>query len=90
MAKISDDGKSVTCYSANGRLMWTRYAPSYADWQRLAKRPVAVDLAAGVFRYVGDELEGVIIAVFTPGRGLDFNLTYTAETGDLIRINEAR
>lgn len=90
MAELSCDGKSIICRSANGRVRWSRNAPSYPDWQRLAKRPVSVDLEAGIFQYVGDENEGVIIAVFTPGRSLDFNLTYSAATGELIKINEAR
>lgn len=89
-AEVSGDGKSVICRSADGQVRWTRSAPSPDDWQRLAKRPVSVDLEAGIFQYVGDEIKGVIIAVFTPGRSLDFNLTYAADTGDLIRIAEAR
>jgi hypothetical protein len=47
-------------------------------------------MEAGIFQYVGDEIDGMIIAVFAPGRSLDFNLTYSADTGNLIRINEAR
>jgi hypothetical protein len=88
--EISGDGKSLICRSANGRVRWTRSAPSTLDWHRLANRPVSVDLEAGIFQYVGDEIHGVLIAVFTPGRSLDFNLTYTVDTGDLVRINEAR
>lgn len=89
-AEVSGDGKSVICRSANGRVRWTRSVPSTDDWLRLAKRPVAVDPEVGQFQYVGDENGGVIIAVFTPGRSLDFNLIYTADAGDLIGIHEAR
>jgi hypothetical protein len=89
-AQVSDDGKCVICRSANGHVRWSRSAPSSHDWLRLAKHPVSVDLEAGRFQYVGDEIDGMIIAVFTPGRSLDFNLTYSADTGDLIRIHEAR
>lgn len=52
--------------------------------------PVVVDLEAGRFQYAGVENDGVIIAIFTSGRSLDFNLIYTADNGDLIEIHEAR
>ena len=89
-AELSGNGKQVICRSANGHVRWTRCVPSASDWLRLAKHPVSVDPEAGEFQYVGDENEGVIIAVFTPGRSLDFNLTYTADDGELIAIHEAR
>lgn len=89
-AEVSGDGKSIICRSADGRVRWSKNAPSYDDWQRLAKRPVSVNLEAGIFQCVGGEHEGMIIAVFTPGRSLDFNLTYIAGTGELIKISEAR
>jgi hypothetical protein len=89
-AEVSADGKYLTCRSANGCVRWTKGAPSSHDWFRLAKRPVSVDLEGGRFQYTSDEIEGVIIAVFTPGRSLDFNFTYAVDTGDLIKIHEAR
>ena len=89
-AVVSGDRKSVICRSVDGRVRWTRSAPSSHDWNRLAKRPVSVDMEAGIFQYVSDEIQSVIIAIFTPGRSLDFNLTYNSDTGDLIRIDEAR
>ncbi|MFC5459278.1 hypothetical protein [Massilia niabensis] len=80
-AEISIDGKCVTCRFVDGRVKWARDAPSLEEWNQLAKHPVAVDLKGGKFQYVGDEIDGVIISVFTPGGSLDFNLTYLAETG---------
>ena len=89
-AEITDDGKHVICRSASGRVKWTRDRPSSKEWTLLAKHPVLVQPEEGLFQYVGDEIEGVIIAVFTPGRSMDFNLTYAVENGNLIAIHEAR
>jgi hypothetical protein len=89
-AVISEDGKSVICISDDGSIRWARGAPLLSEWQLLAKRRATVDVENGRFQYVDDETCGQVVAVFTPYCGLDFNLTYAATTGDLMKIEEAR
>lgn len=90
VGEISLDGKTLICRSQNGDVRWSKGAPSLFEWRRLTKRRIDGDVAAGIFRYVERGVAGFIVAVFTPSRGLDFNLTYALDTGELIRINEAR
>ena len=90
VGEISLDGKTLICRSPNGEVSWSNGTPSLLDWRRLTKRRVDGDVAAGIFRYVERRVAGFIVAVFTPYRGLDFNLTYAVDTGELIRIDEAR
>lgn len=90
VGEISLDGKTLICRAPNGDLRWSKRAPSLFDWRRLSKHPIDGDVTAGIFRYVEREVAGFIIAVFTPYCGLDFNLRYAADTGELIRIDEAR
>jgi hypothetical protein len=90
VAEISDDGRYLICRSVDGRVKWMRGAPSNAEWHRLRKRSIDSDVEAGRFKYVESHISEVIVAVFTPYRGLDFNLTYTVDAGELIKISEAR
>lgn len=89
-AVISEDGKSVICISEDGSMRWKRGAPSLSEWQRLAKRKSDVDVENGRFQYVDNGSCDQIVAVFTPYCGLDFNLTYAAFSGELMKIDEAR
>lgn len=90
VAEISPDGKTLSCRSPDGKLKWSTGAPSRSDWCSLTKRNIDGDVEAGTFRYVERGVLGFIIAAFTPYGGLNFNLKYTADTGKLIRIDEAR
>jgi hypothetical protein len=90
MAEIADEGRYLICRSVDGRVKWTRGAPSNTEWHRLRKRSIDSDVEAGRFKYVESQISEVIVAVFTPYRGLDFNLTYTVDAGELIKISEAR
>lgn len=90
VAEILDDGRCLICRTADGRVKWTRRAPSIAEWHRLTKRSIDSDVEAGRFKYVESQISEVIVAIFTPYRGLDFNLTYTVDAGELIKISEAR
>ena len=88
--KISDDGKILICISKDQNVRWKRKGPSIYEWQRLSKKHASVDVENGRFQYAGNESHGKIVAVFTPWCGLDFNLTYLADSGELLSIDEAR
>lgn len=89
-AVITEDGKGVICISRDGRVRWQKGVPLLSEWQRLIKREFAVDLENGQFQYADNESHGEIVAVFTPYGSLDFNLTYDALSGDLLKIDESR
>lgn len=77
--EISADSRYLICRSADARVKWTRGAPSSAEWHRLRKRSIDSDVEAGRFKYVTSKISEVIVVVFSPYRGLDFNLTYTVD-----------
>jgi hypothetical protein len=88
--EISNDGERLICMTSEGKIRWSKGAPSSYDWQRLVNVKVEQNLARGKFQYAGAAKDGTIIAVFTPFGGLDFNLIYSIDTGELIKIHEAR
>lgn len=88
-AEVSGDGKRLTSRSIDGHIRWMKCAPSVEEWSRLAKYPLTGNLEHGRFQWL-DESKGIIYAVFRPYCGLDFNLVYIADTGELINIHEAR
>jgi hypothetical protein len=90
-AEIAAGGKEIIYCSSDGQVRWRRGSPTAEEWQRLALYPQTdINLVSGRFQYVQHEGYGEIIAVFTPSRGLDFNLTYDVNSGELKKIHEAR
>jgi hypothetical protein len=88
---ISPDGKTISLVGQDGRVQWTKNSPSLADWQRLIGSNLSEEsLKKGGFLWVNGLDENEVTVVFQPYKGLDFNLTYSVLSGDLLKINEAR
>lgn len=88
---VSEDGMAIKWQSEVTTEEWTARAPSLSDWQRLWRGNQTADsLAHGVFRWVNGCDAKEVVVVFSPLGGLDFNLTYSVATGELLKIAEAR
>jgi hypothetical protein len=90
VVEISMDGKQVIFKNYRNEIRWVRTVPSFEDWKKFAGNDIEQNLAKGIFQYAGIDPNGEVIAVFTPFGGLDFNLTFSSQTGQLLRIHEAR
>jgi hypothetical protein len=88
---ISDDEKALIYRSADGELKWRWGPPDAAEWRRLKQgRMVPEGLATGRFRYASVISHERVETWFQPERGLDFNLIYDTERGELLSIADAR
>ncbi|WP_137926624.1 hypothetical protein [Cupriavidus sp. 2SB] len=89
--EISCDGKSI-CYSdKENNLIWRNTAPSLEKWKSLNRSSQPIEsLEKGVYLWLNGISAEEVIVVFRPYKGLDFNLVYSALTGELVGIHEAR
>lgn len=90
IVEISPDGKCVMLKNQDNEIRWIRTSPSSDNWKKIAGNEVEHNVADGIFQYAGIDGNGEVIAVFTPFGGLDFTLTFAPETGELLKIHEAR
>jgi hypothetical protein len=89
--KIADDEKKICLVNEFDSVLWTAGIPKLADWRRLSGGTQSdVALESGIFRWVNGGDDSEVVVVFSPYGGLDFNLTYSVLTGELLRIHEAR
>jgi hypothetical protein len=88
--ELSADRSKLICRSGDGGIKWSRAAPSYEEWQRLKPGKIDCRVELGTFLYTARDSSNIIAAVFTPYGGLDFNLVYSADNGELLEIREAR
>ncbi|REE19957.1 hypothetical protein B0G71_3077 [Paraburkholderia sp. BL27I4N3] len=88
---IADDGASINWVDALSGREWTARAPSVPEWQRLWHRDQTEEsLVSGRFLWVNGLNDNELIVVFAPFKGLDFNLTFSVLSGQLLKIEEAR
>jgi hypothetical protein len=91
MLNIAKDGQSISWEEAGFGQRWTAYPPSLSEWQQLWQgNQRAEALAKGVFMWINGEGPKEVMIVFSSYKGLDFNLTYSIESGKLLKIEEAR
>jgi hypothetical protein len=88
--ELSANRRKLICRSGDGRVNWWRGAPSYEEWQRLKPGKIDCKIELGTFLYVATDSYNTVTAVFTPYGGLDFNLVYSVDNGELLEIREAR
>jgi len=88
---ISDDGRQICLVDECNRVLWAAGVPPLADWRRLCGGMQSdASLERGVYRWVNGADNFKIVVVFSPYGGLDFNLTYSISSGELLDIQEAR
>ncbi|CAE6856725.1 hypothetical protein R69658_07424 [Paraburkholderia aspalathi] len=88
---IADDGASINWVDTLLGRQWTARAPSVPEWQRLWHgNQTDESLAKGRFLWVNGFNDREVIVVFAPFKGLDFNLTFSVLSGELLKIEEAR
>jgi hypothetical protein len=86
--EISNDGKTLTFFDSAGTVRWARQCPSAEEWEltRISRE----DIENGTYFYAGGEVNGLVVAVFTPRESLDFTITFCANSGKVICVKDAR
>ena len=88
---IADDGALINWIDALSGRHGAARAPSVSEWKRLWHgNQTEESLAGGRFMWVNGMNDHEVIVVFTPYKGLDFNLTFSVLSGELLKIEEAR
>ncbi|SDI70665.1 hypothetical protein SAMN04487926_12259 [Paraburkholderia steynii] len=91
MLNIADDGTSISWFDAVSGRGWTARTPSLSEWQiHFHGNQTEESLARGQFMWVNGLSDEEVTVVFSPYRGLDFNLIYSILSGKLLKIEEAR
>jgi hypothetical protein len=88
---IADNGASIDWVDAQSGRQWTARAPSVSEWQRLYHGAQTEESRTrGRFMSVNRLNDEAVTVVFAQYKGLDFNLTFSVASGDLLKIEEAR
>jgi hypothetical protein len=91
MLSIAKDGRWISWEGDAFGQRWTAYPPSLSEWQQFRHgNQTAEALAKGVFMWTNGRDSWEVTVTFSPYKGLDFNLTYSIESGKLLKIEQAR